>query len=93
MSRLSVAQRRHDPYWDTDGAGARHVRTKQRAIRMVVWLVIVVALAIVATRLPSIDPEYLTSGSGRPILAASLFTILGAAALLALARIRHVTRN
>ena len=93
MSRPSIAPRRHDPYWDVDGTGAQRLRTKQRVIRIVIWLGIVAILAVVATRLPSIDPDYLIRGAGRPVLAAALLTVLGAAALLALARIRHVSRH
>ena len=93
MSRLSAAPRRHDPYWDIDGTGARRQRTRQRFVRVVIWLAVVAALAVLATRLPAIDPAFLMSGSGRPILAAALLTILGSAALLALARIRHATRS
>lgn len=93
MSRPSVAPRRHDPYWDMDGADARHQRTKQRITRLAAWVVIVAILGLVLTRLPSIDPEFLIQGQGRPILAGALLTILGAAALLALARVRHVSRS
>ena len=93
MSRLSIAPRRHDPYWDVDGTGAQRLRNKQRFVRIIIWLGIVVVLAFVATQLPSIDPEYLIRGDGRPILAGALLTVLGAAALLALARIRHVSRH
>ena len=93
MSRLSVAPRRHDPYWDMDGAGARRVRTKQRAVRLAVWVVLLAVFAYVSTRLPSIDPDYLIHGAGRPILAGALLTLLGAAALLALARVRRVSRS
>jgi hypothetical protein len=60
---------------------------------MAIWLAVIVALAFVATRLPSIDPEYLIRGSGRPILAGALLTILGSATLLALARMRHTRRD
>lgn len=93
MSRLSVASRRHDPYWDIDGAGARRVRTKQRVVRLAVWVVLVAALAVIATQLATIDPEYLIHGGGRPILAGALLALLGAAALLALARVRRVSRS
>jgi hypothetical protein len=93
VSRLSTAPRRHDPYWDMDGAGARRVRTKQRFVRLAIWVAIVALFAFVATRLPSLDPEYLFHGGGRPILTGALLTLLGAAALLALARVRRVSRN
>jgi hypothetical protein len=93
VSRLSPTLRRHDPYWDLDGAGARHERTRQRLVRLAIWVAIVAILAIVVTRLPAIDPEFLLRGEGRPILAGALMTILGSAALLALARIRHASRS
>jgi hypothetical protein len=93
MPRLSIAPRRHDPFWDLDGAGARRQRTQRRLTRYVVWLVVLAALAVVLTRLPAIDPEFLVQGGGRPILAGALLTLLGAAALLALARVRHVSRS
>ena len=93
MSRLSLASRRHDPYWDVDGAGARHQRTRQRIARIGVWFAIVVVLAVVVSQLATVDPEYLFRGAGRPILAGAMMTILGTAALLALAHIRHVSRR
>ena len=90
MSRLSVAPRRHDPYWDMDGAGARRVRTQRRVVRLGIWFLVVVALAVVASQLPAVDPEYLLHGAGRPLMAGALLTLLGAAALLALARMHRV---
>ena len=89
MSRLSLAPNRHDPYWDVDGAGAQRLRTKQRLVRAAAWLVILVVLGFMATRLPSIDPEFLLRGEGRPVMAAALFGLLGSAAILALARVRN----
>jgi hypothetical protein len=76
-----------------DGSGARRSRTQARAQRYAIWLAVLVALAVALTRLPAIDPEFLVHGEGRPILAGALLTILGAAALLALARVRHVSRS
>lgn len=93
MTRLSPSLRRHDPYWDMDGAGARNERTRQRLIRFATWVAIVAILALVVSRLPAIDPEYLLSGEGRKFMAGGLMAILGAAALLALARVRHVSRS
>jgi hypothetical protein len=90
LSRLSVAPRRHDPYWDMDGAGARRVRTQRRVVRLGIWFLVVVALAVVASQLPAVDPEYLLHGAGRPLMAGALLTLLGAAALLALARMHRV---
>ncbi len=93
MSRLTLAPRRHDPYWDMDGSGARQLRTKQRLVRLATWVAIVALLAFALTRLPSVDPEYLIHGGGRPILAGALLTLLGSAALLALVRVRRVNRS
>ena len=93
MSRLSAALRRHDPYWDMDGAGARRQRFQRRFVRLLTWTLMLVVLAFAATRLPAIDPDYLVRGDGRPILAGALLTILASAALLALARIRHVSHS
>jgi hypothetical protein len=76
-----------------DGVGARHERSRQRLVRVATWLIIIAILAVVLTRLPALDPEFLLRGEGRPLLAGALMTILGAAALLALARVRHVSRN
>ena len=92
MPHLSLA-RRHDPYWDMDGKGARLQRVKQRLIRLAAWVVIVAVLAVAATRLPAVDPEFLLRGAGRPILGGALLTILGSATLLALARVRQVNRS
>lgn len=93
MSRLSLAHGRHDPYWDTDGAGAQRLRVKRRVVRVAVWLVILLALAVLATRIPSVDPEFLLRGEGRPVMAAALLGLLGAATILALARIRNTGKD
>ncbi len=93
MTRLTQTLRRHDPYWDMDGAGARHERTRQRLVRLATWVAIVAILGIVATRLPTLDPEFLLRGEGRPIFAVALMTILASATLLALVRIRHASRT
>jgi hypothetical protein len=93
MSRLSVAPRHHDPYWDMDGAGVHRSRTKRRVVRMAVWFIVVVALAFLATRLPSLDANYLIRGEGRPVMAAALFGLLGSAAILALARVRRASHH
>jgi hypothetical protein len=93
VSRPSIAPRRHDPYWDLDGANAQHLRTRQRIVRGVAWFVILLALGFMATRLPSIDPDFLLRGEGRPVMAAALFGLLGAAAILALARVRNTTQS
>ncbi len=80
---------RHDPYWDMDGAGARRQRAKRRIVRFVTWILALAVVAVASLHLPSIDPEYLVHGEGRPVMAAALLGLLGSAAILALARIRH----
>jgi cytochrome bd-type quinol oxidase subunit 2 len=91
VSRLTLAPHRHDPYWDVDGSGAQRLRAKRRLTRVAVWCVVLLVLAFAVTRLPSIDPTYLVQGEGRPVMAAALLGLLGAAAILALARI-HASR-
>ena len=93
MPRPSLANRRHDPFWDLDGADARRVRTRARVQRYAIWVAALAILAFGLSRLPAIDPEFLLVGGGRPLLAGALMTLLGAAALLALARVRHVSRH
>ena len=93
MSRLSPTLRRPDPSWDLDGAGVQRLRTKRRVVRSAIWLVVIVALAFLATRLPTVDPTYLIQGEGRPVMAAAMLGLLGSAAILALARIRHLGRD
>ena len=93
MTRLSPTSSRHDPYWDMDGTGVQRLRTKRRAVRMVIWLVIVAALAFLATRMPTLDPNFVITGEGRPVMAAALLGLLGSAAILALVRIRHTSRD
>jgi hypothetical protein len=84
---------RRDPYWDMDGAGARRARLRKALVRYAAWLLILAVFTLVALNLPTIDPEYLIRGDGRPILAAALLALLGSAALLALARVRHASRS
>jgi len=93
VPRLSLASRSHDPYWDLDGKGARRSRTQRRLAQWAGRLIIVLAIVVVATRLPSVDPAVLTTPAGKPILAGAIFSILAAAALLAVARFRSVTRH
>ena len=93
MTRQSTAPRHHDPYWDMDGAGVQRRRTKRRIIRTLIWFIVVLALAFLATRLPTLDPNYVIQGEGRSVLAAALLGILGSAAGLALVRIRHTSRD
>jgi hypothetical protein len=72
-----------------DGAGARRQRAKRRIVRFVTWILALAVVAVASLHLPSIDPEYLVRGEGRPVMAAALLGLLGSAAILALARIRH----
>jgi hypothetical protein len=89
MPQLSLAGR-HDPFWDVDGKGARRSRIRRRFVRASVALIAVLVVAVVVTRLPAVDPQYLVSGDGRPILAGALLALLAAMVLVALARMRHV---
>jgi hypothetical protein len=91
--RLSLAPRRHDPYWDMDGAGVHRSRNKRRVARFAAWLAVLLALAFISTRLPSVDPQYLLYGDGRPVMAAALLGLLGSAAILALARVRRAGQD
>lgn len=86
MARLF--SRRPDPFWD-DGRGARRVRLQRRIVRLGVAFIAVVLLVLLVTRLPAIDPAFLTTGGGRPILAGALLALLGSSVLLGLARMRH----
>lgn len=93
MRRLTLTPNHHDPYWDMDGKNAHRSRILRRFAHWAKILIVVLTLALLATRLPSIDPSILTGPAGKPILAAAIFSILGAAALLAVARIRSVSRH
>ena len=92
MTRLSLAGRR-DPYWEMDGVGARRQRIRRRIVRFAIWVLILAVVAVASLNLPAIDPEYLVHGDGRPLMAGALLGLLGAAALLALARIRHAASD
>ena len=87
-----VRRRRHDPYWDLDGAGCTppgpstgSSGSRPGSPSCWYWL----------RRDPTaeLDPEYLIHGEGRPVLAAALFGLAGSAAVLALARIRHASHQ
>ena len=88
MPRLTRSSNRHDPFWDMDGAGAKRSRSQRRFARYATWLIALLVLAVVATRLPSIDAEFLVSGAGRPILGGAIFALLAASVLLALGKMR-----
>ena len=89
MARLSLASGRHDPFWDMDGKSARRSRLRRRIARIVKLAIVLVALIAIVTHLPAVDPAFLLTGSGRPILAAAIFALLGATILLGLSKLRH----
>jgi hypothetical protein len=78
----------HDPFWDLDGKGARRSRLRRRFVRSAVALIAVLVLGLVITRVPTIDPQYLISGDGRPVLAGVVLTLLASMILIAVARMR-----
>jgi hypothetical protein len=92
VTRLSLANR-HDPYWDMDGAGARRQRIRRRIVRYAIWVLILAVVAVASLNLPAIDPEFVLHGGGRLYMAGGLLGLLGAAALLALARVRHANHD
>ena len=87
MNRLSLANR-HDPYWDLDGKGARRSRHQRQFVRWAVRLVAILAIAVLVTRLPAIDPSVLATPAGRPILAAAILSLLAVFTLLAVVKMR-----
>jgi len=78
----------HDPFWDMDGKGARRSRLRRRFVRSAVLVIAVLAVGVLITRLPTVDPQYLISGDGRPIMAGALLALLGSSILIALAWMR-----
>ncbi|MEA2518041.1 MAG: hypothetical protein QOF49_121 [Chloroflexota bacterium] len=88
MPRLTRSPDRHDPFWDLDGAGAQRVRKQRRAARYLTWLIAMLVVGLVATRLPSIDAQFLISGAGRPILGGAILALLAASILLAIGKMR-----
>ncbi len=88
MSRPSLASRRHDPFWDMDGSGVRRTRIQRRLARTLTWLIGILVLGVLATRLPSMDPSFLVTGAGRPILGGAILVLLAASVLLAVAKMR-----
>jgi hypothetical protein len=72
-----------------DGAGARRSRSQRKFARILTWLIAILVLAVVATRLPSIDAQFLISGPGRPILGGAILALLGTSVLLALGKMRN----
>ena len=88
MPRLTRSSNRHDPFWDMDGAGARRVRTQRTFARSATWLIAILVIAVVATRLTTVDVAFLISGAGRPILGGAILALLAASVLLALGKMR-----
>ena len=88
MPQLTRPPGHHDPFWDMDGKGARRSRSDggSSATRCAVA---VLAIAVVVTRLPTVDPQYLITGDGRPIMAGALLALLGSSILIALAWMRR----
>jgi hypothetical protein len=83
---------RSDPFWDLDGAGARRSRRRRQIIRAAI-AILIAALAIVlavtlAARIPEMDPGFVRE-AGRPLLAAAVLSLLAAAVLIGLARMRR----
>lgn len=93
MSHPSPAAPRHDPYWDVDGKGARRSRLQRRFVRWGVRIVAILVIVVLVTRLPAVDPAFLASPEGKPILGAAIMSLLAATVLLGLARMRHGSRN
>ena len=89
MSRLSLGATRHDPFWDLDGKSARRSRLRRKLVRYLVLAFAAVGVALVATRLPAVDPTFLMTSDGRPYLAVAIFALLGSTILLGLSRLRH----
>jgi hypothetical protein len=88
LRRLTLSTGRHDPFWDVDGAAVRRSRIQRRLVRYATWLIAIIVLALVAVRLPAIDPEFVINGGGRPILAGTLLVLLAASVVLAVAKFR-----
>lgn len=83
---------RADPFWDLDGVSAQRSR-RRRQITRALTAVLLVALAIgvgatLATRIGDIDPTFIRD-AGRPILATAILSLLGAAVLIGLSRMRR----
>lgn len=91
--RRSDTVTRHDPYWGVDGKSASRSRHQRQFFRWGVRLVAILAIAVIVTRLPAVDPSILATPEGRPILGAAIFSLLAASMLLALARIRSAGRH
>jgi hypothetical protein len=68
-------------------------RLRRRFVRGAVALIAILVLGLVVTQLPTIDPQFLLSGDGRPVLAGALLALLASMILLAVARMRHTATH
>ena len=93
MTRLPGSSRAHDPYWGMDGPTASHARLRRTIVRRAGLLLLALVVVGIATRLPAIDATAIVTGYGKPILAGAIVAVLGAAVLLALARLRVAHRS
>jgi hypothetical protein len=93
MPQPFLTSSRRDPFWDMDGRGVRRSRNRQKLIRALVFAIVAIVAVVLATRLPAVDPSFLLTGDGRPILAGAIFTLLGSTILLGLARLRNPARR
>ena len=79
---------RRDPFWE-DGQGARRARAQQKIVRFGIVLIAVILIGVVVTRLPAIDPSFITGDAGRPIVGGVLLALLASCILVGLAKMRH----
>jgi hypothetical protein len=94
MQRSPRNLRRHDPFWDLDGSAARRSRTQRRFLRVGLVILAAMFIAVVVARLPSFDPQLITTnGSLRPVLAVALLLLLMSCVLVAAARIRTTSEG
>lgn len=94
MQLPSRTLRRHDPFWDLDGKAARRSRYQRRFLRSGLVVLAAVFIALVVARLPSFDPQLITTnGNLRPVLAVALLLLLLSCILVAAARIRTTSQS
>ena len=89
MPLPSRSARRHDPFWDMDGKAAHRARLRRKAVRAVLVLLVVLTIGMLGTSLPAVDPAFVLSGEGRPILAGALLTLLASTILIGLSWMRR----
>jgi hypothetical protein len=78
----------HDPFWDLDGKGAKRSRVRRRFVRTAVLVIGLLFVGVLVTKLPTVDPQYLVAGDGRPVLAGAVLALLASAILIGLSRMR-----